>query len=96
MALKISQTTTSRISSSEEADRLVGVDVNRWENTQSDEAAWSITLPFRGFLFKVSKGAPGENGTTEYVLDDLEVGAVEDFVIDLRRAAREYENQVLE
>ena len=78
------------------ADRLVGVDVNHWEKARNDEAAWSITLPFRGFLFKVSKGAPGENGTTEYVLDDLEAGAVEDFVIDLRRAAREYENQVLE
>lgn len=75
------------------ADLLVGVDINSWERPQNDANAWSITLPFRGFLFKVTRGEPAEAGI-EYVLDDLGNNDVEDFVIDLRGVVNEYENQL--
>jgi hypothetical protein len=79
------------------ADRLVGIDVNQWDRPtpQLVESSWLLTVPYRGFLFKVSKGKPEEGRETRYVLDDLGGDAVDDLVIDLRGLVAEYENQVL-
>ncbi|KAL3911310.1 MAG: hypothetical protein SGILL_007330 [Bacillariaceae sp.] len=79
------------------ANRLVGVDVNQWvrPTPHGDQASWQLTVPYRGVLFKVSKGKPEGGQETQYVLDDLGGDAVDDLVIDLRGLVAEYENQVL-
>lgn len=76
------------------ADRLIGVNVDQWERPQNNAASWLITLPFRGFLFKVSEGEPEEGQEVKYVLDDID-DDVDDLVVDLRELVTEYENQVL-
>ncbi len=81
------------------ANRLVGVD--RWRRPpDEDDPDWNITLPFRGFLYKVAKKqivVKKKRKTTHiivYVLDEIDEGAEVDFTMDLRRMVREFESKI--
>ncbi len=77
------------------ANRLVGVD--RWRRPQDeDDPNWNITVPFRGFLYKVPKYKKKgkRTDTTVYVLDEIDEGTEVDFIVDLREMARDLETKI--